>query len=106
MTRSVLVRKASVAVVAVPLAAVGTALAADAPRKGGVPRLGNFGESPALDAHWTTANITETLTNHIYQGLYSLDGNYLFGLRSARNTIKGFNDKTERVRFYNVWLEK
>jgi len=23
-----------------------------------------------------------------------------------RNTVKGFNEKTERIRFYNVWLEK
>jgi ABC-type oligopeptide transport system substrate-binding subunit len=106
MARSVLVRKASVAVVAVLLAAVGTALAADAPRTGGVLRVGNVGEPPAFDARWATASITETLTNHIYEGLYSLDDNYLFGLRSARNTVKGFNDKTERVRFYNVWLEK
>jgi peptide/nickel transport system substrate-binding protein len=30
----------------------------------------------------------------------------LFGLRATRNTVKGFNEKTERVRFYNVWLEK
>ena len=30
----------------------------------------------------------------------------LFGLRAARKTLKGFNEKTERVRFYNVWLEK
>jgi len=30
----------------------------------------------------------------------------LFGLRAMRNTVKGFNDKTERVRFYNVWIEK
>src|SRR5207302_300753 len=28
---------------------------------------------PSLDAHWTTASITETLTNHIYEGLYCLD---------------------------------
>ena len=41
--------------------------------KGGVLRVGNLGEPPALDAHWTTASITETLTNHIYEGLYSLD---------------------------------
>ncbi len=26
-----------------------------------------------LAAHWTTATITEVLTNHIYEGLYSLD---------------------------------
>jgi peptide/nickel transport system substrate-binding protein len=46
---------------------------ADAQKKGGVIRVGNLGEPPALDAHWTTASITEMLTNHIYEGLYSLD---------------------------------
>jgi len=30
----------------------------------------------------------------------------LFGLRAIRNTTKGFNEKTERIRFYNVWLDK
>ena len=73
MACSVLVRKIVVAAVAVLLVAAGAALAADAPRKGGVLRVGNLGEPPALDAHWTTASITETLTNHIYEGLYSLD---------------------------------
>ena len=63
MARSVPVRKALVAVVAVLLVAAGAALAADAPRKGGVLRVGNLGEPPALDAHWTTASITETLYN-------------------------------------------
>src|SRR5262249_58796306 len=48
---------------------------ADAQKRGGVLRVGNLGEPPALDAHWTTASITETLTNHIYEGLYSLDAN-------------------------------
>ena len=42
---------------------------ADAQKKGGVLRIGNLGEPPSLDAHWTTASITETLTNHIYEGL-------------------------------------
>jgi peptide/nickel transport system substrate-binding protein len=51
----------------------GGAFAADAPKRGGVLRVGNLGEPPALDAHWTTASITETLTNHLYEGLYSLD---------------------------------
>jgi peptide/nickel transport system substrate-binding protein len=51
----------------------GPAFAADAPKRGGVLRVGNLGEPPALDAHWTTASITETLTNHLYEGLYSLD---------------------------------
>jgi peptide/nickel transport system substrate-binding protein len=73
MARSVPVRKAFVAVVAVLLVVGGAVLAADAQSKGGVLRVGNLGEPPALDAHWTTASITEMLTNHIYEGLYSLD---------------------------------
>src|SRR6266498_1151974 len=73
MRRSAPVRKALLAVAAILLVAGGAALAADTPRKGGVIRVGNLGEPPSLDAHWTTASITETLTNHIYEGLYSLD---------------------------------
>src|SRR6266536_2289413 len=73
MRRSVPVRKALLAMAGILLVAGGAALAADTPRKGGVIRVGNLGEPPALDAHWTTASITETLTNHIYEGLYSLD---------------------------------
>src|SRR5262245_63483379 len=54
------------ALVAIPPAAL-------AQKKGGTIRVGNLGEPPTLDAHWTTASITETLTNHIYEGLYTLD---------------------------------
>jgi len=48
----------------------GSALTAEAQKKGGILKVGNLGEPPSLDAHWTTASITETLTNHIYEGLY------------------------------------
>ncbi|MBI3455204.1 MAG: ABC transporter substrate-binding protein [Candidatus Rokubacteria bacterium] len=61
----------------VTLVAVGLAVAApgfaQAPRKGGVIRVGNLGEPPALDPHVSTTALAETLTNHIYEGLYSLD---------------------------------
>jgi len=30
----------------------------------------------------------------------------LFGLRGIRKTVKGFSDKTERPRFWGVWLDK
>jgi peptide/nickel transport system substrate-binding protein len=30
----------------------------------------------------------------------------LFGLRAARKSVKGFNDKVERPRFWGVWIEK
>src|SRR5499433_2677590 len=63
---------ASLALAALVLVA-GSALTAEAQKKGGILKVGNLGEPPSLDAHWTTATITETLTNHIYEGLYSLD---------------------------------
>src|SRR5215813_2069454 len=47
-----------------------------AQKKGGVLRIGNLGEPPTLDAHWTTATLTEVLTNHLYEGLYALDDGY------------------------------
>ena len=47
-----------------------------AQKKGGVLRIGNLGEPPTLDAHWTTATLTEVLTNHLYEGLYTLDEGY------------------------------
>src|SRR5215831_2173953 len=75
MRRWVPARLAWLAMIAVLIVVGSVALAADAPRKGGVIRVGNLGEPPSLDAHWTTASITETLTNHIYEGLYSLDSN-------------------------------
>jgi peptide/nickel transport system substrate-binding protein len=46
---------------------------AAAQRRGGVLRIGMIGEPPALDAHWTTAAITDVLTNHLYESLYTLD---------------------------------
>jgi peptide/nickel transport system substrate-binding protein len=49
---------------------------AQAPKKGGVFRVGILGEPPALDPHWTTAAITGDLANHIFEGLYALDENY------------------------------
>jgi len=73
MRRSVPARLTWLVMIAILVVAGGVALAADTPRKGGVIRVGNLGEPPSLDAHWTTASITETLTNHIYEGLYSLD---------------------------------
>jgi peptide/nickel transport system substrate-binding protein len=42
-----------------------------AQKRGGVLRVGNLGEPPTLDAHWTTATLTEVLTNHLYEGLYA-----------------------------------
>src|SRR5262245_46157626 len=50
--------------------------AAQAPKKGGVLRIGNLGEPPSLDPHWGTQTITEVLANHIFEGLFALDEGY------------------------------
>ena len=61
-------------IVLVSLALLGlNTLTAEAQKKGGTLRVGILGEPPSLDVHWTTATITETLGNHIYEGLYTLD---------------------------------
>src|SRR5205809_5725207 len=49
---------------------------AQTPKRGGVLRIGNLGEPPSLDPHWGTQTITEVLTNHVFEGLYSLDEKY------------------------------
>jgi peptide/nickel transport system substrate-binding protein len=74
MKRQIVSALALVLVVIAPN--VVTAPEAEAQKKGGVLRVGNLGEPPGLDAHWTTASITETLTNHLYEGLYTLDDDY------------------------------
>src|SRR3989454_1907182 len=72
MPSRLLVRAVLFALVSTALVA-GSASEAVAQKKGGVLKVGNLGEPPTLDAHWTTATITEVLANHIYEGLYSLD---------------------------------
>src|SRR4029450_5388399 len=49
---------------------------AQTPKKGGVLKVAVLGDPPALDAHWTTANFVEVITQHIYESLYTLDQNY------------------------------
>ena len=72
MPSRLIVRVVLFALVSTALVA-GSALEAVAQKKGGVLKVGNLGEPPTLDVHWTTATITEVLANHIYEGLYSLD---------------------------------
>src|SRR5687768_9148801 len=56
--------------------ALAVPVTADAQKKGGVLKIGNLGEPPSLDPHWGTQTITEVLTNHVFEGLYSLDEKY------------------------------
>jgi hypothetical protein len=41
-----------------------------------------------------------------YEKVPSIRYGDLHGLRAASKKLQGFNDKTERPRFYNVWLDR
>src|SRR3984893_17647501 len=57
------------------LAAAPAAHAQEQPRMGGVLKAGLIGEAPTLDLHATTAVITQQITWHIYETLYTYDKN-------------------------------
>jgi peptide/nickel transport system substrate-binding protein len=52
------------------------AAAQETPRMGGVLKAAMIGEPPSLDLHWTTAVITQQITWHIYEGLFTYDRNF------------------------------
>jgi peptide/nickel transport system substrate-binding protein len=54
----------------------GPAAAQDTPRTGGVLKAAMIGEPPTLDVHWTTAVITQEITFHIYEGLFTYDAKF------------------------------
>ena len=41
-----------------------------------------------------------------YEKVPSIRYGDLHGLRAASRKLRGFNEKTERPRFYNVWVER
>jgi peptide/nickel transport system substrate-binding protein len=48
----------------------------ETPRTGGVLKVAMIGEPPALDLHWTTAVITQQISWHVFETLYTYDRNY------------------------------
>jgi peptide/nickel transport system substrate-binding protein len=58
------------------VALAGPVLAQETPRVGGVLKAAMIGEPPSLDLHWTTAVITQQITWHVYEGLYTYDRNF------------------------------
>ena len=58
------------------LMAVAPLHAQEQPRMGGVFKAAMIGEPPSLDLHWTTAVITQQITWHIYESLFTYDKNY------------------------------
>jgi peptide/nickel transport system substrate-binding protein len=45
-------------------------------------------------------------TKQFYEKVPVIRYGDLFGLRAMRTTVKGYNEKTELIRFHNVWLDK
>lgn len=57
--------------------ALGAAVAeAQAPRPGGTLRVATIGEPPSLDAHFPTGILTMSITQHIFEGLFTLDKDF------------------------------
>jgi peptide/nickel transport system substrate-binding protein len=52
------------------------AQAPETPRMGGVLKVAMIGEPPSLDLHWTTAVITQQISWHVFETLYTYDRNY------------------------------
>jgi peptide/nickel transport system substrate-binding protein len=65
--------RAATLVLAVLSLAAAPAAAAEQPRMGGVLKAAMIGEPPSLDLHTTTAVITQQITWHIYEALYTYD---------------------------------
>jgi peptide/nickel transport system substrate-binding protein len=63
-------------VLALSLLAIAPVHAQEQPRTGGVLKAAMIGEPPSLDLHWTTAVITQQITWHVYESLFTYDKNY------------------------------
>ena len=64
---------AAVITVAVLALAATPAPAQEQPKPGGVLKVALIGEPPSLDLHSTTAVITQQITWHVYETLYTYD---------------------------------
>jgi peptide/nickel transport system substrate-binding protein len=53
-----------------------TAQGPETPRMGGVLKAAMIGEPPSLDLHWTTAVITQQISWHVFETLYTYDRNF------------------------------
>src|SRR5262249_28165656 len=48
----------------------------ETPRMGGILKAAMIGEPPSLDMQWTTAVITQQITWHVYETLFTYDRNF------------------------------
>jgi peptide/nickel transport system substrate-binding protein len=75
--------------------------AQDTPRLGGVLKAAMIGEPPSLDLHSTTAVITQQITWHIYETLYTYDKSFApIPLLAEGHTV------TDGGRRYTITLRK
>jgi peptide/nickel transport system substrate-binding protein len=91
--------------VALSLCAVTTssafAQAQETPRTGGVLKAAMIGEPPSLDLHWTTAVITQQISWHVFETLYTYDRNFTpIPLLAEGHTV------TDGGRRYTITLRK
>lgn len=83
------------------------ATAQEQPRMGGVLKAGMIGEPPTLDLHVTTAVITQQITWHMYETLYTYDKNLNPIPMLAEGHVVGDNGRRytiairKGVRFHN-----
>ena len=83
------------------LAFVPGASAQEQPRPGGVLKAGLIGEAPTLDLHATTAVITQQITWHIYETLYTYDKN-----QNPIPMLAESHTVTDNGRRYTITLRK
>ena len=89
------------------LTAAPAATAQEQPRTGGVLKAGMIGEAPTLDLHATTAVITQQITWHMYETLYTYDKNMSPIPMLAEGHVVGDNGRRytitlrKGVRFHN-----
>lgn len=69
-------RRIALLLVLVAIAAWLPVAAQEQPRFGGVLRVATIGEPPSLDLHWTTAVITQQITWHVYETLFTYDQDF------------------------------
>src|SRR2546425_7819375 len=87
------------ALATVPLAA--GAQPSDTPRMGGVLKAAMIGEPPSLDLHWTTAVITQQISWHVFETLYTYDRNFVpIPMLAEGHTV------TDGGRRYTITLRK
>ncbi len=91
--------------------------AQEQPRTGGVLKAGLIGEAPTLDLHATTAVITQQITWHMHETLYTYDRNlnpipmlaegHVVGdtLDVTRKEVRGFKPGPY-LYFLNGWIAK